>query len=33
MIVETEYGYLYDGVEYATYTEAETAKAEQANER
>lgn len=28
MIVETEYGFLYDGVEYATYAEAEAAKTE-----
>ena len=28
LIVETEYGYLYNGVLYATYTEAEHAKAD-----
>ena len=28
LIVETEYGFEYDGVEYATYSEAEAAKAE-----
>ncbi len=28
LIVETEYGFLYDGIEYATYSEAEAAKNE-----
>lgn len=28
LIVETEYGYLYDGILYATYREAEAAKNE-----
>lgn len=27
LIVETEYGYMYNGIEYATYSEAEQAKA------
>jgi hypothetical protein len=26
LIIETEYGFVYDGVEYATYSEAEEAK-------